>query len=300
MPSKLPSMPFFVSDYLSSTDVLLMSLAERGLYAHLLFRQWQDGPLEFDTRKLSILCACSRSEFIKQWEGIKSKFITDSDGRIFNLRVEAVKSEYLRMKEARSKSGSKGGSKTQANAKQTSKQTSKQTDKQTVKKTPSKNQPPVQSSPVQSKPYLSSPVQSTGKSKPKEVPASKTKSLSRAASADTWDAYSRAYLHRYSVEPTRNQKVNSQLAQFCKRVPLEEAPDIASFYLSHNNAYYIRTSHSTDALLKDAEKLRTEWQTGHKVTNKRALQDEGTATNFDNAEEAKRILRRINDEPIPT
>ena len=134
----------------------------------------------------------------------------------------------------------------------------------------------------------------------RKVPASKTKSLSRAASADTWEAYSRAYLRRYSVEPTRNQKVNSQLAQFCKRVPLEEAPDIASFYLRHNNAYYIRTAHSTDALLKDAEKLRTEWQTGHKVTNKRALQDEATATNFDNAEEAKRILRRINDEPIPT
>ena len=148
MPDKQPSMPFFVSDYLSNTDVLLMSLAERGLYTHLLFRQWQDGRLEFDTRDLSILCACSEPEFIEQWEGVKHKFVTDSDGRIYNRRAEAVKVEYTRLREVRSEAGSKGGSKTQANAKQTSKQSIKQTAAQTS----SKNQPPVQSNPVQSSP----------------------------------------------------------------------------------------------------------------------------------------------------
>ena len=130
----------------------------------------------------------------------------------------------------------------------------------------------------------------------KEVPATKTKSLSRVASADTWDAYSKSYTHRYGVEPTRNRKVNSQLKQFCERVPIEEAPAIASFYLSHNNAYYLRTSHSTDALLKDAEKLRTEWQTGRKITGRKALQDEQTATNFDNAERAIEMLERRDHE----
>ena len=146
MPDKLPSMPFFVSDYLSNTDVLLMSLAERGLYTHLLFRQWQDGRLEFNTRDLSILCACSEPEFIEQWEGIKHKFVTDSDGRIYNRRVEEVKGEYTRLREVRSEAGSKGGSKTQAKLKQTAKQSIKQT----ASKTSSKNQPPVQSIPVQS------------------------------------------------------------------------------------------------------------------------------------------------------
>ena len=114
----------------------------------------------------------------------------------------------------------------------------------------------------------------------------------RAATTDTWAAYSKSYLTRYGVEPTRNAKVNSQLAQFCKRVPLEEAPAIASFYLSHNNAYYLRTSHSTDALLKDAEKLRTEWQTGRIVTGLKARQDEQTATIFNNAEGAIKLLDR--------
>ena len=115
MTDKLPSMPFFVSDYLASTDVLLMSLAERGLYTHLLFRQWQDGRLQFNPEKLSILCACSESEFLEIWEGIKHKFITDSDGRIFNRRAETVQKGYLSIRKSRSQAGSKGGSKRQAN-----------------------------------------------------------------------------------------------------------------------------------------------------------------------------------------
>ena len=123
-----------------------------------------------------------------------------------------------------------------------------------------------------------------------EVPA--TKSLSRVATTETWDAFSKAYTHRYGVEPTRNRKVNSQIKQFTERVPIEEAPAIAAFYLSHNNAYYLRVAHSTDALLKDAEKLRTEWQTGRKVTGRKALQDEQTATNFDNAERAIDMLEK--------
>ena len=162
---KLPSMPFFVSDYLSATDVLLMSLAERGLYVHLLFRQWQDGPLEFNPKKLSVLCACSESEFLGLWNGISGKFHTDSDGRIYNKRAESVKKEYVKLRRKRSEAGSKGGSKHQANLKQNAKQTS------------SKNQPPVQSSPIHSYPIQSSPVQDTASTKPKrekEKPASAT------------------------------------------------------------------------------------------------------------------------------
>ena len=131
---------------------------------------------------------------------------------------------------------------------------------------------------------------------PPRGPAAKKNGRPRAATTETWKAFANAYALRYGVEPTRNRRVNSQLKQFCERVPLEEAPAIAAFYLTHNNAYYLRVAHSVGAMLNDSEKLRTEWQTGRKVTGKRAQQDESTATNFDNAEEAKRILRRMNDE----
>lgn len=55
--------------------------------------------------------------------------------------------------------------------------------------------------------------------------------------------------------------VNGQLANFVKRVPQNEAPFIAEFFLLCNDPYYRRTQHSTGALVKDAEALRTRWQT---------------------------------------
>jgi len=81
-----------------------------------------------------------------------------------------------------------------------------------------------------------------------------------------WDFYSSAYQQRYGVLPTRNQKVNSQLAALVKRIGVDEAPNIAAFYLSHNRKLYVNSHHCTDLLLRDAEALRTEWLTGHKVT----------------------------------
>ena len=49
-------------------------------------------------------------------------------------------------------------------------------------------------------------------------------------------------------------------------------------------------------MLADAEKLRTEWQTGRKVTGRKAMQDEQTLTNFENAERAIETLERRDRE----
>ena len=51
MKDRLPSMPFFVEDYLGSMSVRLMTLAERGAYIHLLRLNWQDGLLKKDPKK---------------------------------------------------------------------------------------------------------------------------------------------------------------------------------------------------------------------------------------------------------
>lgn len=101
-----------------------------------------------------------------------------------------------------------------------------------------------------------------------EVKALET-SKARSAPVDskpTWEAYSKAYHQRHGVLPTRNARVNSQLAQFLKRVPLEEAPEIAEFYVFHNRAFYVQKSHPVGLMLQDAESLRTEWLTGKQVT----------------------------------
>lgn len=97
---------------------------------------------------------------------------------------------------------------------------------------------------------------------------------------ETWEAYSAAYLARYGTEPVRNAKINGQMAQFVGRVGATEAPAVAAFYVGHQNSYYVRKMHSVDALLSDAEKLRTEWFTNRRVTNTQAQMADRTQTNL--------------------
>lgn len=94
-----------------------------------------------------------------------------------------------------------------------------------------------------------------------------------------WQAYSEAYQERYKQPPVRNAAVNGVLAQLVSRLGAE-APDVARFYLSHNKTYYVSSSHSVQALLKDAEGLRTQWATGRQVTATQAVQADKTQTNF--------------------
>ena len=80
-----------------------------------------------------------------------------------------------------------------------------------------------------------------------------------------WEAYASAYQRRYGEAPLRNQHVNGQLAHFVRRVPMDEAPLIAAFYVGHNGVRYVNGAHAVGLMLMDAEKLRMEWKTGRAV-----------------------------------
>lgn len=108
--------------------------------------------------------------------------------------------------------------------------------------------------------------------------------------AATWTAYSAAYAARYGVSPVRNATVNAQIAAFVKRIGTSESPGVAEHYVASNNGFYVRTGHQVGNMLKDAEKLRTEWATGRRVTQAQAAQVDRTQSNYDAAQEAKRIL----------
>jgi hypothetical protein len=99
------------------------------------------------------------------------------------------------------------------------------------------------------------------------------------ASRAVWDAYSEAYQGRYGVTPVRNASVNGQLAMFVGRLPHEEAPGVAAFYVRHQNGLYVAAMHPTNLMLRDAEKLRTEWATNRQVTRAEAHQADRTQTN---------------------
>lgn len=94
---------------------------------------------------------------------------------------------------------------------------------------------------------------------------------------ETWDAYAKSYFERYGAEPTRNAKANSLISQFCKRVPNDEAPHIAAFFVRHQKGVYVSSHHALTLLLRDAEGLRTEWATNRPLTESQARQTDKTA-----------------------
>jgi hypothetical protein len=93
----------------------------------------------------------------------------------------------------------------------------------------------------------------------------------------TWKSYSDAYRKRHGAYPIRNAKISSQLSQFVDRVGIEDAPEIAAFFLTHNDAFYTRSKHPVGLLVRDAEKLHTEWKTGKVSTGIEAKQAEKTS-----------------------
>lgn len=86
----------------------------------------------------------------------------------------------------------------------------------------------------------------------------------------TWRSYRAAYEKRYGAAPPWNAKLGGQLRSFTARVPSAEAPDIAAFYVGHNDSKYTKNMHPVGMLLQDAEKLRTEWVTGLRMTSVKA------------------------------
>lgn len=78
----------------------------------------------------------------------------------------------------------------------------------------------------------------------------------------------------------RNATVNGQLAQLVARLGAQEAPGVAAFYLGHRNGLYVSAMHPVNLLLRDAEKLRTEWATGRQVTRTQGQMADKTQTNL--------------------
>lgn len=106
------------------------------------------------------------------------------------------------------------------------------------------------------------------------------KAKEQSSTSETWGAYSIAYMDRYGVDPVRNAMVNGQLSQFVGRVGATEAPSVAAWYVGHQNRFYVEVGHSVAMLLRDAEKLRTEWATNRRGTSTQALQADKTQTNL--------------------
>lgn len=125
---------------------------------------------------------------------------------------------------------------------------------------------------------------------PKKVkPVSDEESALQAVCRETWNAYSVAYQNRYGIAPVRNTKINSQIKQFCQRLPANESPNVAEFYISHNASFYTQKAHPVGSMLLDAEKLRTEWAT-NRVIEPSARGSPSSCSKEESRETASKLL----------
>ena len=124
---------------------------------------------------------------------------------------------------------------------------------------------------------------------PKKPKAEKTEQ--QQISSQVWEAYSAAYQVRYKAEPIRNAMVNKQISTLVGRLGAE-AVQVAAWFVSHSNSYYIQRGHSIGVLLADCEKLRTEWATGRTVSAQTARQLDKTSANAESLAIAQQLIRQ--------
>jgi hypothetical protein len=98
-----------------------------------------------------------------------------------------------------------------------------------------------------------------------------------------WKAYSEAYEQRWGVAPLRHQLNNTLAKKVAEKIGMEDAPAVAAFYLTHSDRFYVSNKHPLNLLLRDADKLYTEWRTGRASTYDDAIRTERRASNVNAA-----------------
>ncbi|MFU4797105.1 helix-turn-helix domain-containing protein [Pseudomonas aeruginosa] len=80
------------------------------------------------------------------------------------------------------------------------------------------------------------------------------------ACRSVWAAYRAAYEARWSVQPVRNAKVNSQVKQLVAALG-SEAPAVAAFFVGLDDKFLVDSCHEFGLLLAKAGAYRTKWAT---------------------------------------
>ena len=90
MANKPPAFQFYVNDWLSSSNVAMMTPEQRGCYIQLLARSWPDG-IPYDAHASSMLWALASMPSADAWDKIKAPIMAqfvERDGRLINLKLE--------------------------------------------------------------------------------------------------------------------------------------------------------------------------------------------------------------------
>lgn len=246
-------MPLFVADYLADTTHLDTEL--HGAYLLLLMSYWKRGaPLPDDDRQLAAMARMSIPRWMEARPVIEA-FFSPVDNLWIHHRVESELASARERVEAASERARKAATARYGKAK-----LSTADDHATSQVSDDSAAPSMlQACSKQSSEHASFTIHLPPTTKHHSPGSDGLPAARLEARRAVWERYSGAFTARYGVEPTVNAKVRGQVARFCERVPIEEAPAIAEWYVRSSKRWYMQISHSTDGLLKDAEALRTDW-----------------------------------------
>jgi uncharacterized protein YdaU (DUF1376 family) len=107
---KSPAFQFYPKDVLSDDVIACMTNEQFGCYVLLLSHAWlrPDG-LPSETASLAKLARCTEARFMRcVWDGIKSRFELNAEGRYFNARLESERCKQAMFSFERSQSGKRG------------------------------------------------------------------------------------------------------------------------------------------------------------------------------------------------
>lgn len=278
---------FWIADYLKDTGDL--SVAEHGAYLLLLVEYYGRGPLPDDLVRLNRICRATTADEQQAVKQVAQRFFpVNGDGQRHNKRADAELAKATEAIREMSEAGRKGAAVRWGTDGEPYREPHRVgnagsdgvvdagDDASSYPLNPLTAQPP---SPSTAQPLTQSGAEQPAK-QARTAPRKKREG-EEAKTARVWDAYSEAYYARYGAYPVRNRKVNGQLADFLRRVPEQEAPGIAAFYVRHNKAFYVGKLHAVDYLLKDAEALRTQWVKGAAITETAARQADRTQATAD-------------------
>jgi uncharacterized protein YdaU (DUF1376 family) len=268
--------PRHYKDY--QLDTSHLSMLEHGAYTLLLDHYYLTGkPLLADIRAVARQMRCMLPEEVEAVKSVLEQFFTLQADGWHNKRADeelSRRSELIVKRQAVGKRGAESRWQTDSNCHSNSHSNEDgnwhsnwdgKGDGKPMHKHKHNIQTQVQEQ-IQEQPEVQKPV------KPKNLPAPL---VADATGSQVWNAYEHAYVLRYGIEPVRNAKNNALCKQLIARLGVD-APEVAAFFVAHSQQFYVLKGHPLNLLVADAEKLRTEWATGQKITTVAARQADRT------------------------
>lgn len=237
-------MPIYIGDYLSATSRL--TTEQHGAYLLLIMDYWKNGPLPDDHSVLAQITRMSNDAWSNA-SSIVLAFFKHEGKHYHHKRIDAELALAATKKERRVARAKSGAAKRWGNDASSNASSNQQA---------MLNQCPSPSPCIPNGIHIS---------RPKKI-ASSDDVAAKENRARVWSRYATAYALRYETNPVRNAKTNTAIAQLISRIG-KDAEDVAEWFVSHPDNFYVKNLHDVSLLLKDCEKLRTQWATGRTITN---------------------------------